>query len=85
MVLKFSKDIGASNSENEDQLRSELYNYVKSELNDKTKFPYPITATAFNDSDDGNKYKLKIERTDFQDLNLSVSLKLSGLSSHNNY
>lgn len=50
-------------------------------MNDKTKFPYPITATAFNDSDDGNKYKLKIERTDFQDLNLSVSLKLSGLSS----
>lgn len=79
--IEISKEIGAENSKNEDQLRSEFYNYVKSELNDKNKFPYPITATAFNDSDDENKYKLKIERTDFQDLNLTVTLKLSGLSS----
>ena len=78
---EISKELGKVNSLNENQIRSQFYDHVKTELNDKNKFPFALIASTYNDENDNDKFKLKLERTDYQDLDIKVSIKQSGTAS----
>ena len=84
---EISKAIGTNNSFTEDQIRTEFYTHVKTELNNKSKFPFELNIREFTDQSgtttdtNDDKIRLQIERTDYQDLDVKASIKLSGASS----